>query len=55
MSEEKKHEEEAKDEIQPLEDTEAEKVVGGIGTNEDQASEDTSEGSGSGWWSNPNR
>ncbi len=58
MSEEKKREEEAKDaEVEPLEDNEAEKVGGGIGTTGEQGQQDTSDGSGSGsgWWSNPNR
>lgn len=55
MREEKKREEAGNDEVQPLEDTEEEKVGGRMGTNEEQAPENTSRGSGSGWWSNPNR
>ena len=56
MSEEKKREKEGKDEeVEPLEDNEAEKVGGGIGTTDEKGQQDTSDGSGSGWWTNPNR
>ena len=54
MSEEKKRDAEAKDEeVESLEDDEAEKVGGGTGTTDEQGQQDTSDGSG--WWSNPNR